>query len=211
MSRRLLLWTAAIAAALMLAGLAGLDYPLARAIRAAGLENAALFREGLAVLDTALGMHLWFWLAGVAAIGIGLVALAWKRLPLPPRLGAALLAAGLVQVATIATMIQGKDAFGRLRPFQVLESGDWSRIWFAGGGSFPSGHAAFYFGLFLPLAAVARPVWLRVVLLAIPLFVVVARIDLARHFLSDVATSALIAALYALLASFAFRRWLPPR
>lgn len=211
MNRRLLLWTAAIAAALMLVGLAGLDYPLARAIRAAGLENAALFRVGLDALDTVLGTHIWFWLAGTVCVTVGVIGLVWPRSPLPPRLAPALLAAGLVQVATIATMIQGKNAFGRLRPFQVLESGDWSHIWFAGGGSFPSGHGAFYFGLFLPLAAIARPLWLRAVLLAIPIYVVLARIDLARHFLSDVTASALIAALYALAASFVLRRWLAPR
>ncbi|HUD41433.1 MAG TPA: phosphatase PAP2 family protein [Dokdonella sp.] len=211
MNRRLVLWTAAIAAALMLIGLAGLDVPLAQAIRAAGLEDAALFRVGLDVLDTVLGVHLWFWLAGTVCIATGSIGLLWPRPPLPRRLPAALFAAGLVQVATIATMIQGKNAFGRLRPIQLFESGDWSRIWFAGGGSFPSGHGAFYFGLFLPLAAIARPAWLRATLLAVPTYVVIARIDLARHFLSDVMASALIAALYALVASFVLRRWLPPR
>jgi membrane-associated phospholipid phosphatase len=211
MNRRLLLWTAAIAAALMLIGLAGLDVPLARAVRASGFENAALFRVGLEALDTTLGMHVWFWLAGTVCIAAGVIGLLWRRLPLPRGLAPALLAAGLVQVATIATMIQGKNAFGRMRPSQVFESGDWSHIWFAGGGSFPSGHGAFYFGLFLPLAALARPLWLRVVLLAIPIYVVIARIDMARHFLSDVMASTLIAALYALAAAFLLRRWLSPR
>lgn len=211
MNRRLVLWTAAIAAALMLIGLAGLDIPLARAIRASGLEDAALFRVGLDALDTALGVHVWFWLAGTVCVAAGAIGLLWPRLPLPPRLPPALLAAGLVQVATIATMIQGKNAFGRMRPIALLESGDWSRIWFAGGGSFPSGHGAFYFGLFLPLAAIARPPWLRATLLAIPIYVVIARVDLARHFLSDVMASALIAALYALAASYVLKRWLPPR
>ena len=211
MNRRLVLWTAAIAAALMLIGLAGLDVPLARAIRASGLENAAIFRVGLDALDTALGVHVWFWLAGTVCIAAGAIGLLLPRLPLPPRLSPALLTAGLVQVATIATMIQGKNAFGRMRPIALFESGDWSRIWFAGGGSFPSGHGAFYFGLFLPLAAIARPLWLRATLLAIPTYVVIARIDLARHFLSDVMASTLIAAVYALVASFVLRRWLPPR
>jgi membrane-associated phospholipid phosphatase len=36
-----------------------------------------------------------------------------------------------------------------------------------------------------------------------------ARIDLAKHFLSDVSTSAVIAAVYALLLATVARRWLP--
>ena len=113
-------------------------------------------------------------------------------------------------MATLSTMIVGKNVFGRLRPQQVLDAGDWTQpLWFAGGGSFPSGHSAFYFGLLLPLAAACPNPWLRALLLAIPLYVVLARIDLARHFLSDVAASALLAALYALLLATLARRWLP--
>ena len=48
-------------------------------------------------------------------------------------------------IATVV-MLLGKDFFGRLRPAQLFESGDWSHPWFAGGVSFPSGHLAFYAG-----------------------------------------------------------------
>ena len=107
-------------------------------------------------------------------------------------------------------MIAGKHHFGRLRPQQVLASGDWAHVWHAGGGSFPSGHSAFYFGLLLPLAVACPRRWQRMLLLAIPVFVVLARIDLEKHFLSDVSASAIIAALYALVVSIVLRRWLPP-
>jgi len=207
MNRRLLSATAAISALLMAAGLLVLDRPLAEWVRASGLEQAAFFAAGLGALDAAAGMHVSFWFAGGAALFAGLVGLALRRRARWPR---ALLAAGAVQYLCIATMILGKSHFGRLRPQQVLASGDWSQLWFAGGGSFPSGHSAFYFGLLLPLAAAARPAWLRALLLAVPVYAVLARIDLARHFLSDVSASALMAALYALAFSFALRRWLPP-
>jgi len=46
-------------------------------------------------------------------------------------------------------------------------------------------------------------------LLALPLFAIVARIDLAKHFLSDVTMSALLAALYSLVAATLLRRWRP--
>jgi membrane-associated phospholipid phosphatase len=206
MDRRLLLWTAAVAALLIVAGIVWLDRPIAELVRASGIEQARFFAYGLAALDTITGLSLWFWGLGWATLAIGVVGLAIRRAERWPR---ALIAAAIVQFATMGTMILGKDHFGRMRPQQVFESGDWSHIWFVGAGSFPSGHSAFYFGLLLPLAAACPIRWLRVVLIAVPIFVVLARIDLAKHFLSDVSASAFIAAIYALILATLIRRWLP--
>ncbi|GAA0722270.1 phosphatase PAP2 family protein [Dokdonella soli] len=206
MNRRLLCIVAAISALLMATGLFVLDRPLAEWVHSGGFEQARVFSVGLGALDTLSGMNLWFWLAGAVALALGLAGLALRRHARWPR---ALIAAGLVQTLCIETMILGKNHFGRLRPQQVLDSGDWSQLWFAGGGSFPSGHSAFYFGLLLPLAAACPIRWLRALLIAIPVYVVLARIDLARHFLSDVSASALMAALYALLVATLAQRWLP--
>jgi membrane-associated phospholipid phosphatase len=96
-----------------------------------------------------------------------------------------------------------------LRPQQLFESGDWSAIWFSSGGSFPSGHASFYFGLFLPLAASAPRTWQRIGLVMVPVYVALARLDMSRHFLSDVAASALVAAIWSLLVVAAIRRLRP--
>lgn len=206
MNLRFIAAVGAVALAFLAAGLAGLDGPLARWIHASGLENVALFRVPLEVLDHVLGIHVWFWLAACVCIGLGLAGtLAGARLPLPPRLAPTLLAAGLVQAGAIGLMILGKSSFGRLRPYQVLASGDWEQIWFMQGGSFPSGHSAFYFGLFLPLAAAAPRAWQRAALIAVPCFVVAARIDMARHFLSDVAASCVLAALLTRLAASLLR------
>jgi membrane-associated phospholipid phosphatase len=206
MDRRLLLWTAAIAALLMAAGLLWLDRAIAEWVRTVGIEQARFFAYGLMALDTITALSVWFWGIGCATLAIGLIGLAVRRADRWPR---ALIASALVQFATLQTMIFGKDHFGRMRPQQVLDSGDWSHVWFAGGGSFPSGHSAFYFGLLLPLAAACPVRWLRALLIALPVFVVLARIDLAKHFLSDVSASALIAAIYALIAATLIRRWLP--
>ena len=206
MNRRLLAWVAAVSALLMAIGLAGVDRPLAEWVRTSGIENARVFARGLGALDVASGMHVWFWLAGIVVLMLGVVLSIWRRDLRWPR---ALVAASCVQFACIGTMILGKQTFGRLRPQQVLESGDWAHLWFAGGGSFPSGHSAFYFGLLLPLAAACPVRWQRLAVLAIPVYVVLARIDLAKHFLSDVAASALIAAIYSLIAATLARRWLP--
>lgn len=208
MDRRLPAWTAATAAALLLLGLFVLDRPLAEWVRASGIANARVFEGGLGALDTLAGMRIWFWLAGWAALALGIAGLVFARRARWPR---AMAAAGVVQLLSLAAMVLGKDTFGRLRPFQVLESGDWSHVWHAGGGSFPSGHSAFYFGLLLPLAAACPRAWQRAVLVAVPTFAILARIDLEKHFLSDVSASALIASLLTLLVATLARPWLPPR
>jgi membrane-associated phospholipid phosphatase len=198
---------ALIAGALAALGFAGLDRPLAEWVHASGLENARFFVWGLAALDVVSGLRVWICALPWVAILIGTIEL---RLERRMRLGYALIAAGLVQTAAIETMITAKDLFGRLRPFKVFEAGDWSHVWFVGGDSFPSGHSAFYFGLLLPLAAACPIRWLRALLVAIPIYVGLARIDMARHFLSDVSTSALMVSVYALLAAWLTARWLPP-
>jgi len=207
MNRRVLIVTLLLAAALCALGFFLVDRPLAEWVRASGIENAAVFVYGLGALDWISGMVVSIWLIGGIAFVLGAIGWTMRRDARWPR---ALVAAAVVQYATIATMIAGKDHFGRLRPHQVLANGDWSHVWFAGGVSFPSGHSAFYFGLLLPLAAACAHRWQRALLLAIPLFTVLARIDLAKHFLSDVSMSALLAAIYALAAATLLQRWLPP-
>ncbi|MEP7042184.1 MAG: phosphatase PAP2 family protein [Dokdonella sp.] len=206
MNRRVLAVTLFIAAALCALGYFVVDRALAEWVRASGIENAVVFVYGLGALDWISGMVVSIWLIGGIAFALGAIGWALRRAARWPRV---LLAAALVQYATIATMIAGKDHFGRLRPQQVFAAGDWSHVWFAGGVSFPSGHSAFYFGLLLPLAAACPQRWLRTLLLAIPLFAVLARIDLAKHFLSDVSMSACLAAIYALIVASLLRHWLP--
>ena len=207
MNRRILIVTLLFAAALCAIGFFLVDRPLAEWVRASGIENAAVFVYGLGALDWISGMVVSIWLIGGIAFVLGAIGWTMRRDARWPR---ALVAAAVVQYATIATMIAGKDHFGRLRPHQVLANGDWSHVWFAGGVSFPSGHSAFYFGLLLPLAAACPIRWLRALLVAIPIYVVLARIDMAKHFLSDVSTSALMVSVYALLAAWLTARWLPP-
>jgi membrane-associated phospholipid phosphatase len=208
MSRRFLVISLVIAAAFLILGLLALDTPLVQAIHGSAIENSPVFVNGLHVLDTSLGMHVSYWLASSVCVFAGLVALALSgRTRLPRSLAVALFTSGVVQAASIGLMMLGKSAFGRMRPEQLLASGDWSVLWFAGGGSFPSGHGSFYFGLFLPLAASAPRPWQRAILISIPIFAICARLDMNKHFLSDVSCSALIAACVALLAGALMRLW----
>jgi membrane-associated phospholipid phosphatase len=206
MDRRFLLGAALIAAVLVTVGFLGADQPLAEWVHASGIANARFFEWGLLALDTVSGMRFWIFAIGWIAIVAGAIELRGGR---RVRLGYTLVTAGIVQLAALETMVAGKDFFGRHRPYEVLASGDWPHVWFAGGGSFPSGHSAFYFGLLLPLAAACPTRWLRYVLVAIPVYVVLARIDLEKHFLSDVSASALMVAVYALFAAWLTERWLP--
>ena len=207
MNRRFLAVVAVVFAALCAISLLGADRPLAEWVHASGFEKAPLFVGLLAALDTVFGMHVWYWLAGSTALALGIAGLLFAR---RARWPVAFVSAALVQFATLASMIAGKNFFGRLRPEQVFaDGGDWSHVWFVGGGSFPSGHSSFYFGLLLPLAAACPRPWQRALLMAIPLFAIVARIDLAKHFVSDVSMAALLAALYSLAAATLVQRWLP--
>ena len=208
MNRRFLAISALIATIFMLTGLLLLDRPLAQWIHGSDLANATVFVRGLDILDTLAGIHVSYWLASAVFVCSGLVLLALSyATPLPRAFAAVIVLAGLIQATTIGLMMLGKNTFGRMRPSQVLESGDWSTIWFVGGGSFPSGHSSFYFGLLLPLAAAAPRAWQRMALMLIPVFAICARLDMGRHFLSDVAASALIAAGTALLFATILKRW----
>jgi arsenate reductase len=108
-----------------------------------------------------------------------------------------LLLVAVIHVATRAAASPLKGVFLRLRPEAALaqaavNDGRWPQTFFAGGDSFPSGHVAFFWGLFLPLAW-AFPRW-RVPLLAVPVFVAFQRVAVNVHFVSDVLASIALAA-----------------
>ncbi|MGI4735003.1 MAG: phosphatase PAP2 family protein [Janthinobacterium lividum] len=71
--------------------------------------------------------------------------------------------------------------------------------------SFPSGHTAIYWSLFLPLA-VAFPRW-RLPLLALPALVALGRLVLEQHYLSDVWAAIWLVAAWTMLFGL-LRRWM---
>lgn len=181
---------------LALLGLLGLDQVVATGLHASAYEDLWLFHAGTTLLDTVTAKETSKFL-----LGLVLVACA-GALFIPARtrgLARGTLFVGVVQL--FSTLVAGvsKNLFGRLRPFEVLQSGDWSHAWFVGGNSFPSGHAGFYFGLFLPLAFLF-PRW-RWPLVVIPWFIAVARVDANHHFMSDIGVSMVMAAALVLALS----------
>ena len=212
MSKRALAWTAAIALIAACISMLAFDRGIATAVRNLGIENAAIVVRLRGLLDIFTGSTLPrglgrydFFTLGATLIVVGVLWLLARRASATAR---ALIFAGTVQLCTIEAGSLLKAVFGRLRPYQLLDRGDWSHIWFAGGNSFPSGHVAFFWGLFLPLAYL-YPKY-RVPLLVVPVFIAFARVDENVHFLSDVLGSIALASLVTLLAAIACSRWIRP-
>ena len=212
MSKRALAWTAAVALIVAFISVLALDRGIAEAVRHSGIESAAVIvrvREAFDIFTGSFVAHSYGYigqvLLGGTLVAIGLVWLLVRQTNLTAR---ALIFTGLVQIGTIEAGSLLKGVFGRLRPFQLLESGDWSHMWFASGNSFPSGHVAFFWGLFLPLAYL-YPKYC-VPLLVLPVFIAFARIDENVHFLSDVLGSIALACIVTLLAAAVFGRLIRP-
>ncbi|HXK58493.1 MAG TPA: phosphatase PAP2 family protein [Acidobacteriota bacterium] len=193
-SETLLIVHIVVGAALLLLGLLGLDRLVAEYLSDNGYQRIGFLTAGTHWLDTVTGKELSKFLIGLVISGCGLALL----FPFRTRYwGSGALFVGIVQL--LGTILSGtsKNIFGRLRPFQVIQAADWSHQWFSGGSAFPSGHAGFYFGLFLPLAYLF-PVW-RWPLLLVAWFIAVARVNANDHFISDIGASILLVALLALL------------
>ena len=212
MSKRALVWMAGFTAIVALISIFLFDRPLALAVHGSGWENAATVVQIREFLDIFTGrglvgthMALGQLLLGALFVAVGLL---WTVLQRQTHTGRAFVFAGVVQLATIEIAWLVKECFGRLRPFQIITAGDWNHTWFAGGNSFPSGHNAFFWGLFLPLAYQFPK--FRVPLLVIPVFIAFERIDENYHFLSDVLSAIALAALVTLVAAVIFQRWVRP-
>jgi membrane-associated phospholipid phosphatase len=204
MSRNAFLVLAAGAAMLALLGIFALDLPMARLIHSSAIDDSPFWNAAIGYLDAATGREISKFLMGAA-----IAALAGLLLARPATRGAGLAALyiALVQLGASLLCAMAKDVFGRLRPLDALEQAG-QATWFVGGNSFPSGHTAFYFGLFLPLAYLfPRQRWL---LLSVPVFVAFARVLASAHFLGDVAASLAVCALLAWAFALAMARWVRP-
>ncbi len=115
-------------------------------------------------------------------------------------LGWGLLYVGVVQFASTVIADLLKPQLGRLRPAEAMANPGAADTWFVGANSFPSGHTAFFAGLFFPLMLLF-PRWTPLLALP-PLFIASARVLSHDHYLSDVSASLAIAA--AIASGFAF-------
>jgi membrane-associated phospholipid phosphatase len=192
MSRRLFHVHLVLGAMLAALGILLVDRPVAEFVRESGIERAWLFVQGTALLDLVTGKEISKFLLGGVLLFAGVALSAQSRTRATGRL--VLYVANVQLFATLLTGVL-KNVFGRLRPYEVLANGHWDATWFVDGSAFPSGHAGFYFGLFLPLAW-RFPRW-RWPLLVVPWFIAVARIVGNDHYVADVAASIAIVAVLA--------------
>jgi membrane-associated phospholipid phosphatase len=202
MNRRQLGYSVIVALVLTLLSIFLFDQPIAAFMQRAGGRQSVILQEGTHWLELAFGLTLqqrYFFtyvLLGLAAllfISKASRAVAWI-----------LLFVGTAQFVTRLTTGVLKNVFERLRPFQVIEAGNWDWKFFSGhGNSFPSGHSAFFWGLFFPLAYLFPRY--RLPLLIVPIFITIARVGVLDHWCSDVIASAGLAALFTLVFSWIFR------
>jgi len=188
------MWALALLFALLAAaGLAGLDLAVAR-YTATLPDGGTIWSRGTELLDLVVLKEISnFLLGAVLVLAAGLLLVLRATRPV----GFALLYIGLVQFVATTVADLSKPPLGRVRPFEAVGGAD---LWFAGANSFPSGHAAFYAGLFFPLI-VLLPRWSPLLVLP-PLFIAAARVLEHDHYLSDVSASLALAA--ALAAGLAF-------
>ena len=171
-------------------GLALVDLPVARWLGAH--EQSSLWETAVKILEVPAGITPSAWTMPIVLTGGVLLSLAvarWRdRAP-------SWMYLALVYLLTRNVMGWGKTLTGRYRPFQWLKLGGGTFGHLGDGVSFPSGHVVAFAGLVLPLALIVprtRP------LLVVVAFIMVARVAVLAHFVSDV---------FAGLALTAFVAW----
>lgn len=201
MNRRQLLLFFLVAVVLTFLGIFLFDQPVAAFAHRAGGRQSPVLQEGTGWLEIASGFtiaryFLTYLILGAAAllfIAKSTRPYAWM-----------LLFIGSTNLVTRLVAGTLKNVFNRLRPFEVIQAGDWDWHFFGDrGSSFPSGHSAHFWSLFLPLAFLF-PCY-RIPFFIIPVFITIARVGVNDHWCSDVIASAGIAALITLGFTRVFR------
>jgi membrane-associated phospholipid phosphatase len=204
MTRRQLLLFFVIAVALTLLSIFLLDQPVAAfAQRVGGRESPAL-QGGTHWLEIASGFTIpqigRYFLAYLLLAGAALLFIA------RPTRHLAWICLFIGSTHLVTRLIAGslKNVFNRLRPFEVIQAGNWDWNFFGNhGSSFPSGHSAHFWSLFLPLCFLFPRY--RLLFLIVPIFITVARVGVNDHWCSDVIASAGIAALVTFFFAWLYR------
>ena len=204
MNRRQLLLFFLIAVVLTFLSIFLLDQPIAALAQRVGGRESPVFQQGTHWLEVASGYPIpkvgRFFLAYLFLGGAGLLFvtrstrhLAWIFLFIGSTHLVTRLAAGTL-----------KNVFNRLRPFEVIQAGNWDWHFFGDrGSSFPSGHSAHFWSLFLPLAFLFPRY--RLLFFIVPIFITIARVGVNDHWCSDVIASAGLAALITLFFAWLYR------
>lgn len=201
MNRRQLGWFFLIAVLLTVLSIFLLDQPIAAFVQRTGGRDSKILQQGTHWLEVASGYPInryflaYLLLGGAALFFIAKSTrfVAWMLLLIGSTHLVTRLIAGIL-----------KNVFHRLRPFEVIEAGNWDWKFFGDqGSSFPSGHSAHFWSLFLPLLFLFPRY--RLPLLVVPAFICIARIGVNDHWCSDVIASAGLAAIFTLIFIWLFR------
>jgi membrane-associated phospholipid phosphatase len=177
------------------------DQPVAAFVQRAGSRESVVLQQGTRCLEIAFGLTIQRYFLTWVLLGLAVVLFIPKA---TRSIAWILLFVGCAQATTRLVAGILKEVFQRLRPFEVIKAGNWDWKFFSGhGNAFPSGHSAFFWGLFFPLAFVFPRY--RIPLLIIPVFITIARVGVNDHWCSDVIASAGLAGLITLIFIWLFR------
>lgn len=178
--RRRLLGLAIASTALAVIAGQLIDWPLSRWV--ASEPRSPLWPQSVGVLEWIFGVAIWndFFVPSALALGaiVTVSVPRWRRVA---RVWAYLAISNLL---ARDLMVYAKIFAGRLRPHQWVHTGGATFGHLGTGNSFPSGHITVFSALILPLVAVWPRLW--PLLIVIP-FLMIERIMVLAHFLSDTA------------------------
>ncbi len=191
MRTKTLIWLSLALLVALFLSIAFVDRPLAILINEQ-LKGVTQISGGLtSALEWIFAFNVSKYLYAFAFLLVGVALHLWRRrLTLAARiwyfLGSTLLLSRLIS----GTL---KNVFERVRPFDFLKARTPADFFVEGGSSFPSGHAAFYFGLLFPLALLFPK--LRGAILGFAMIAAGARVFDLDHYLADILASAVVAVL----------------
>jgi membrane-associated phospholipid phosphatase len=178
-----------------------IDQPVARWLATRETYPDA-WNQAIAILEYPLGIEPWKWTGICVLVAASIITLAVPRLRSY---------AAIVLVITITHLLARhaslwiKTLTGRLRPLQWMKQGG-DTFWRDGGFSFPSGHVLLFASIVLPIVVIyprTRP------LLAVVGFVMIAKLAVNAHFVSDVVAGLAFVAAATWLSAIVVRRVLP--
>jgi len=177
-TRSQLLALAAVSTVIAAVAMTFVDQPVALWI--AAHDQSPVWDRVVSVLEYPAGIAPWTWTPPVVLVGGVLISLAVPRWRGAARSWMYL---AIVYLLTRNLMGWGKTLTGRYRPAQWVLIGGSTFGHVGSGVSFPSGHVTVFGGLVLPLVVMMPR--LRPLLVLIP-FVMMARVAVLAHFVSDV-------------------------
>src|SRR6185503_5144895 len=196
---RSLLLVAGAAALVTALCIVTIDQPLARWLATRETYPDA-WNQVIAVLEYPLGIVPWKW-SGICVLGAASLATLLVARLRP--YAAVFLVVTLTHLFSRNASLWVKTLTGRYRPSQWIKHGGGDTFWHDGAFSFPSGHVLLFGSILVPIALL-YPRARR--LLALLAFVMIARVAVNEHFVSDVIAGLAVVAAFTWLSARMVRR-----